>query len=877
MAGKGAASRSREGGDAVEEADGGDDKGDKRFSDGKKNETSPNISPRDSGEGHSSGSNENFKVVIRVRPPIERELENKQFLSIISVQENRMISVSENVAQGTSSQAGGGGSGGAEASSTVYSTHTFTFDHVYDQSSAQVTVYDTSAKAAVLSCLKGYNATIIAYGQTGTGKTYTMEGRPTPEHRGIIPRSIEDIFNYIENDTTARSKYLVRAAYLQIYNEAISDLLKPERTNMSIREDKKKGVYVDGLSEWVVRSPAEVYGLMERGAMQRATGSTKANELSSRSHAVFIIIAENSTTHDVGGKEELPPPPTPESAKERLRREALTSARQSFRVGKLNLVDLAGSERVRTTGATGKRLEESKKINQSLSCLGNVISALTETKGRQHIPYRDSKLTRQVEEQKRRAEQDKLAAITELEEKSKEFMNEKLEKQQLEQRITNMQSQLLIGGHKIEDTPAFRSLLQAEHRRIRTEYETRLAELERERHNVEEDKAQVDRYKQLLLKQRDIMIALTARLNERDEQILVLQEELEAYDHHQRALEDQLDQKTAELIHLRKAAMEYYANTPNKTMQKRNSQLIDALGAWGVSMENAFQAGAQVRYRIEEYVWMADTLVNACLALSVVSWSRVGSVFSCQTYVSTAPVEPESQVAFTTSCMGGEAKQWVLAEANAAGFEDIGEWAKTLTLKQFLAKTRDRFLDKTTADKAFDQLTSIGQKHWTLVEALSREVDRLLQVPGLNLQDSQVLYIHSRALPEPIRGHLVTEAKSGKYNYRQFRDLALQREQMTSQVKNSYAAVVKSGGRQYNGKRVLWRQKCQDHTLVVFDDDTVENGQTRRMITTVTPGRGKSLLLWPIREDHPGQEGRNKERFHGTVALLMGSHGSKWV
>ncbi|GBG63990.1 hypothetical protein CBR_g40234 [Chara braunii] len=176
--------------------------------------------------------------------------------------------------------------------------------------------------------------------------------------------------------------------------------------------------------------------------------------------------------------------------------------------------------------------------------------------------------------------------------------------------------------------------------------------------------------------------------------------------------------------------------------------------------------------------------------------------------------------------MGGEAKQWVLAEANAVGFEDIGEWAKTLTLKQFLPKIKDRFLDKTTTDKAFDQLTSIGQKHWTSVEALSHEVDRLLQVPGLNLRDSQVLYMYSRALPEPIRGHLVAEAKSGKYNYRQFCDLALQREQMTSQVKNSYAVVVKSGGggggRPYNGKRILWRQKCQDHTLVVFDDDTVE-------------------------------------------------------
>ncbi|GBG79570.1 hypothetical protein CBR_g29717 [Chara braunii] len=193
-----------------------------------------------------------------------------------------------------------------------------------------------------------------------------------------------------------------------------------------------------------------------------------------------------------------------------------------------------------------------------------------------------------------------------------------------------------------------------------------------------------------------------------------------------------------------------------------------------------------------------------------------------QTYVGTTPVEEESQVAFSTSCLGGEAKEWVLAEANAAGFDDIGKWAGTMTLKQFLNKIKERFLDKTTADKAFDQLTNIGQRHWTSVEALSREVDRLLQVPGLNLHDDQVLYIYARALPEPIRGQLVVESKSGTYKYRQFRDLALQREQMTSQVKQSYASVVKSGGHAGTGKRVLWRQKRANHTLVVFDDDTVE-------------------------------------------------------
>lgn len=103
------------------------------------------------------------------------------------------------------------------------------------------------------------------------------------EERGIIPRAIEQIFGHIQQYASPRMRFLVRASYLQIYNEQISDLLKPERNNLSIREDKKKGVFVEGLSEWVVRSPAEIYGLMERGAQMRATGSTKMNEISSRS------------------------------------------------------------------------------------------------------------------------------------------------------------------------------------------------------------------------------------------------------------------------------------------------------------------------------------------------------------------------------------------------------------------------------------------------------------------------------------------------------------------------------------------------------------------------------------------------------------------
>ena len=255
----------------------------------------------------------------------------------------------------------------------LFQLHRFTFDYVFDMDSNQQEVYDQTAKPAVISILEGYNSTIFAYGQTGTGKTFTMEGftySSSDTQRGIIPRSIDEIFNYIESLSNSDTKFMVRASYLQIYNESISDLLKPEKISLQIREDKKKGVFVEGLSEWAVRNPHDIYTLLQRGALSRATASTKMNDVSSRSHAVFVITVEQMTVIDDG------------------KGEAVTQ----IKVGKLNLVDLAGSERIRVTGATGKQLEESKKINKSLSALGNVIYALTDNKGRTHIPYRDSKV-----------------------------------------------------------------------------------------------------------------------------------------------------------------------------------------------------------------------------------------------------------------------------------------------------------------------------------------------------------------------------------------------------------------------------------------------------------------------------------------------------
>ena len=213
--------------------------------------------------------NSNFKVVIRTRPPLARELNAaRPFTNIVKVHPSgRGITVCEDLSTLPNDGDNPGG--------VVAHAHTFTFDYVYDQEATQKSVYETTARGVVDGCLSGFNATIFAYGQTGTGKTYTMEGftlgaaggrggSESVEDRGIIPRAIEQIFGHIQSWASERVRFLVRASYLQIYNEGISDLLKPERNNLSIREDRKRGVFVEGLSEWVVRSPAEIYGLMER-------------------------------------------------------------------------------------------------------------------------------------------------------------------------------------------------------------------------------------------------------------------------------------------------------------------------------------------------------------------------------------------------------------------------------------------------------------------------------------------------------------------------------------------------------------------------------------------------------------------------------------
>ncbi|KAL3978617.1 hypothetical protein ACER0C_019679 [Sarotherodon galilaeus] len=247
----------------------------------------------------------------------------------------------------------------------------FTFDGTYYIDQATEQMYNEIAYPLVEGVTEGYNGTIFAYGQTGSGKSFTMQGVSEPAtQKGVIPRAFEHIFESIQ--CAENTKFLVRASYLEIYNEEIRDLLGSDtKQRLELKEHPERGVYVRDLSMHTVHSVGECERILEKGWRNRAVGYTLMNKDSSRSHSIFTIHLEICST-DSSGQDHL-------------------------RAGKLNLVDLAGSERQSKTGATGERLREATKINLSLSALGNVISALVDGRSR-YIPYRDSKLTRLLQD-----------------------------------------------------------------------------------------------------------------------------------------------------------------------------------------------------------------------------------------------------------------------------------------------------------------------------------------------------------------------------------------------------------------------------------------------------------------------------------------------
>ncbi|KAG0342432.1 Kinesin-like protein kif15 [Podila horticola] len=296
-----------------------------------------------------SGPSEHVKVYVRVRPPNEREQATE-------------------LAQAPLSQG---------ATSTVNIIHpnqvvitgpnkndTFMYDCVGAETTTQEQVFNDVGRSIVEQCVRGYNGTIFAYGQTGSGKTYTMQG-PTSiisagNHplRGIIPRCLEYLFELIaaEEQMDSSVKYLCKASYIEIYNEAIFDLLDSSATSRSIREDIKRGVYVDGVVEESIHNPEDAYKacgmLFYQGcAHNRHTSATAMNAESSRSHTVLTLTIQSM---------------------------ALVDGINHIRESRFNLVDLAGSERQKLANTEGQRLKEAGNINKSLSCLGSVINALGE-------------------------------------------------------------------------------------------------------------------------------------------------------------------------------------------------------------------------------------------------------------------------------------------------------------------------------------------------------------------------------------------------------------------------------------------------------------------------------------------------------------------
>ncbi|XP_065853823.1 kinesin-like protein KIN-1 isoform X1 [Euphorbia lathyris] len=244
----------------------------------------------------------------------------------------------------------------------------FSFDKVFYENSAQDDVYQFLALPIVRDALNAINGTIITYGQTGAGKTFSMEGPSVLESdelkKGLLPRVVDGLFNCI-NSSDSSVKYTIKLSMVEIYMEKVRDLLDLTKDKILIKESKTQGILLSGVTEISISNPGEALQSLYSGIVNRAVGETQMNMASSRSHCIYIFTVQ----------QEL--------------------ADKRVKTGKVILVDLAGSEKVEKTGAEGKVLEEAKTINKSLSALGNVINALTSSPTKaSHIPYRDSKLTR---------------------------------------------------------------------------------------------------------------------------------------------------------------------------------------------------------------------------------------------------------------------------------------------------------------------------------------------------------------------------------------------------------------------------------------------------------------------------------------------------
>lgn len=256
---------------------------------------------------------------------------------------------------------------------------TFTFNYVFPPEKSQASVYDESVSNMIRKLFEGYNVTILAYGQTGSGKTFTMgtnyDGNEYHDEVGVIPRAMIDIFDQIKQMESSDFEFDVTCSFMELYQEVLFDLLSEKDRQsaiVDIREDGARGIVIPLLTEVGIKTAQEATDCLMKGSAGRKVGATAMNAVSSRSHAIFTVNLTIKNKNDS----------------------------KSSKTARFNLVDLAGSERSKKTQATGERFREGVKINQGLLALGNVISALGGGSGlnQTHIPYRDSKLTRLLQD-----------------------------------------------------------------------------------------------------------------------------------------------------------------------------------------------------------------------------------------------------------------------------------------------------------------------------------------------------------------------------------------------------------------------------------------------------------------------------------------------
>ncbi|XP_061545072.1 kinesin-like protein KIF21B isoform X3 [Phycodurus eques] len=292
----------------------------------------------------------------------------------------------------------------------------FTYDFVFDIDSEQQSIYQACVHKLIEGCFEGYNATVFAYGQTGSGKTYTMgtgfDVNLTVPEQGIIPRAVHQLFEGIQSRKeqakeagTQPPEFKVSAQFLELYNEEILDLFdsardpesRSRKSNIKIHEDASGSIYTTGVTSRLVQSEEELLQCLKLGALSRTTASTQMNAQSSRSHAIFTIHLcqmrvcqqQLQLANGEGKTEEL----------NGMDSSAIKQPEYEALMAKFHFVDLAGSERLKRTGATGERAREGISINCGLLALGNVISALgDQSKKGGHVPYRDSKLTRLLQD-----------------------------------------------------------------------------------------------------------------------------------------------------------------------------------------------------------------------------------------------------------------------------------------------------------------------------------------------------------------------------------------------------------------------------------------------------------------------------------------------